>query len=74
MLVVVLKYIKMKKVVAITSLEVNCNCPNCGNWMNILQEDSVRESLGRDLSAENCNIEITCDECEKDFLVTDIEY
>jgi len=62
----------MKKVDANTSLEVWVDCPYCENYQNVL--DDVKESMGYDLRAEDVDIEITCKECKKTFMIVDINY
>lgn len=66
----------MKSTTAQTLIEILCICPNCGDGLDILYEDNVREELTRqdEFSSSNCNLEITCSECKEVFLVTDIYY
>lgn len=64
----------MKEVRASTFIEVLCQCPNCGYGLDIFEKDNVKESLEEDHRASNCNIEITCEDCNETFLVTDIDF
>ncbi len=65
----------MKEVTAQTNLEVMCSCPYCNAFLDILDNDEIRESLSdNDFSAEDCNVEVSCSECDQKFLVTDIFY
>ena len=64
----------MKEVRANTFVEVTCSCPHCDAFLDILDNDQVRESLGSDHRAEDCDIEITCSECNQEFIVTDIDF
>ena len=62
----------MKKTDAQASIEVYCDCPYCEHYQDIFEK--VKESLGFELSAYDVNIEITCEECKEQFIVTDIYY
>lgn len=65
----------LKTTVANTHIEVTCDCPYCNAYLDIFDRDSVRESfVDNDLTAENCDIEITCPKCKEIFIVTDIFY
>ena len=64
--------IELIKVQAQTSLEVLVYCPKCGLMQDAT--DELRESLEDDLRATDIEKEITCDECEEKFLVTEITY
>lgn len=66
----------MRTTTATTHVECLCICPNCGSALDIMEKDSVREELTRqdEFSSSNCDLEITCNECNKEFLVTDIYY
>jgi|GEM_PF-3062612 len=65
----------MKTTTAKTSLEVLCKCPNCDYYLDISDDESVREQFTRtgELWATDCGIEIKCEECQETFTVTDIE-
>jgi len=64
----------MKKTEAYTYIEVNCECPYCGRYQDIWDKSTTAESMGFDMMANNVDIEILCEKCGKEFIVTDIEY
>lgn len=64
----------MKEVKAQSYLEVICKCPECGSWIDILNIGQTKIVLGSDLRAQGCDMEITCQECGGDFIVSDITY
>lgn len=54
-------------------LEINVDCPYCYEYLDVLEQ--AREYLDNgELSAQNIECEITCPECKKDFIVTDINF
>jgi uncharacterized protein YbaR (Trm112 family) len=55
-------------------IEVLCNCPNCGYGLDVFDNDSIKESLDDDHRASGCDVEITCEDCNETFLVTDIDF
>ena len=63
---------ELKTAVAVTHLQIWVNCPNCDNYQEVL--DNVRESLGGELSVDECEEEVRCDECKEVFLIDRIEY
>lgn len=64
----------MKKSDATTYLEILCICPNCGACLDLIDDDWIKESLGGELRADNCDVEVNCDECKKAFIVENIYY
>lgn len=64
----------MKTTTATTLIEVLCDCPYCDELMDIIDRDDVKGSLNDKPRVSNCDIEITCENCQGIFLVTDIEY
>ena len=64
----------MKTAEAYSYIEVNCYCPECGAYLNILDLGRTKEELGSDLRANNCDLEITCPECGKNFIVSNINF
>lgn len=64
----------MKNIRATTFIQVNCKCPYCDAYLDIFDEESVKESLGEDHRADGCNLEIDCPKCEVPFVVTDIDF
>jgi uncharacterized protein with PIN domain len=65
----------MRTTTAMTFIEINCECPNCNSYIDILGEDMVRESLPySEFNVSNCDVEITCKDCGVPFIVTDIFY
>ena len=64
----------MKTVEAQTYVEVTCSCPECNAYLDIFDLGQTKEVMGYDLRAEKCDMEITCPECGKQFIVSDIHY
>ena len=64
----------MKTVEAKTYVEVRCNCPECGAWLDIYHRGRTKEVLGYDLRAKDCDMEINCPRCGKEFMVSNINY
>lgn len=64
----------MKEVDAQTYVEVEVTCPYCSCWQDIFDHPNIKESMGFDLRSKDANIEVTCDDCGKIFLVKDILY
>lgn len=64
------------KTTARTHIEVMCTCPNCNYILDIFDDDIVHEEFTRNGAprAYNCDIEIKCEECEENFVVTNIEF
>ena len=63
-----------KSTSASTHLDITVECPYCDNYQFVTED--LKEELGYDLRSENVDREITCDnsECQKNFIVTDIQY
>lgn len=59
-----------KETTAQFSCEVLCDCPHCGEILDIL--DDVGELLRSDHTAEGIEVEITCSNCQEDFIVTEV--
>jgi phage FluMu protein Com len=64
----------MKQTTAKTFVELNCKCPECEAYIDILDIGNTREYLGHDLRAENIELEIRCTECLKLFIITHINH
>jgi endogenous inhibitor of DNA gyrase (YacG/DUF329 family) len=62
----------MKKTTAQTTLEINTDCPHCGEFIDIT--DQAKDQLDDDLRAHDIDCEITCPDCGKTFEVTEIYY
>lgn len=63
----------MKETTAQTNLEVMVSCPYCDAYDDIIEQ--ARETFyDGELSQSNCELEITCSECKKEYIVTDIYY
>ena len=65
---------ELKEVRANLHIEVICVCPNCASCLDIFDLDRVKESLGDDHRAADCEIEITCEDCNTPFIITDIDF
>lgn len=64
----------MKTTDAQTNLKVMTNCPYCNRYQDIFYKGNVRDVMGDDLSAIDIEIEITCEDCRKIFIVDEIIY
>ena len=67
-----------KKVIATWDVSLNCDCPHCGQWVDLLAADGFWEAHERLSIPEwgtprTRNMEVTCPVCEKEFVV-DTEY
>ena len=61
----------MKTATATTVLYISVECPYCDAY----QTPDLREHLDNgELSAEECDAEIECEECNKKFIVDQITY
>jgi hypothetical protein len=69
----------MKPVTATWTVELNCDCPHCGEWVDVLEGadfwDAHHGSL--EIAEHNTersrNVAVQCPLCEKDFEI-DCEY
>lgn len=66
----------VQEVPAQSYLEVLVKCPYCSNFQDISQEESVGETFSRngELRGDDLDIEVTCFECERDFIVNRIDF
>jgi endogenous inhibitor of DNA gyrase (YacG/DUF329 family) len=59
------------------SIELNCECPHCAEWVNLLDYadfwDGRSLGVGEHGTERSKGVEVTCPECGKDFEV-DCEY
>ena len=60
------------KATAQTSLDIWVYCPYCNNYQD--ETERLKEDLQEDLRANNLDVEVECEECEKLFIVTEITY
>lgn len=68
-----MKIEEMKEVTAETQIECNVECPHCGKYQDRLSD--LSEHFDRDLfSAKECDTVLSCDSCNKEFIVTEIIY
>lgn len=64
---------EIKTAQATTNLEVYVSCPYCDFYQNRL--DELREHFDHNsISSEECEAELTCHRCKKDFIVDNITY
>ena len=66
-----------QKVIATWLVELNCDCPKCGEWVDLLEAPDFWDCRHLDI-AENCtersrDVQVMCPECEHEFKV-DLEY
>ena len=68
----------MKTATATTNVEVNVYCPHCNTIQDIFftHPDQVREEFNYhgEMRSDDCEIEVECDTCKEDFLITMIEF
>lgn len=63
----------METAIATTSLEIYVECPYCKLYNDVL--DDVRESLNYgELSVQDIDIEVVCQGCGKEFIITEVTY
>jgi len=62
----------MKETRANCYVEVLCTCPNCGYGLDVLED--VREVMDDDHRASGIDVEVTCEDCNETFLVTDVDF
>ena len=62
----------MKEAVATTHFNIYVHCPNCNDYID--KTDELKGCLSDGLSESNCDIEVTCTNCDCSFIVKDIEY
>ena len=65
--------LESKSVVAITSLSIDVHCPHCDDYQD-RAADLKGELPNHSLSVSDIESVITCNNCQKPFLVTGIEY
>lgn len=65
----------MKEVRAVTCLTVEVECPLCSEHLDIADQVGEAEAwLTNRLDIPKCEIEITCEECGGEFLVTKVDF
>ena len=62
----------MKKAIAQTFLEILCDCPYCKESIDVTND--LKDHLEDDLRATSIDVEVTCTECGKEFVIADITY
>ena len=62
----------MKEVRAQCLMEVLCVCPNCGYGLDVI--DEVGEFMNYYHRARGIEVEVTCEDCNEIFLVTDVDF
>jgi len=53
-------------------IRVYANCPHCEGFQDIFNH--VKEDMGEDFRAENLETEITCMDCQKQFIVDSVTF
>lgn len=61
-----------KKADAITHFNIMVDCPNCDRYLDVTED--LQEHLIDGLSAEDCDQEVTCEHCKKEFIVDNVEF
>jgi len=64
----------MKSTSASLHIQVNCKCPNCDAYLDVFDLEDVKYSLDETHNAQDCNLEIECEECLEKFIITDITF
>jgi len=63
----------LKETAAHWSISLDCECPYCGNEINLI--DYYSENIGEPLERDDeLNLEVFCTECQKDFIVKSTHY
>ena len=63
----------LPKVTARYDLQLECNCPHCGTYIEVI--DLVeKEQLGDSFNAINLEVDVTCPDCGEDFIINETEY
>ena len=67
----------MVKVTALWRIELNCTCPNCNEYVNLLDccdfWDGIKLEIGENNTYRSRNIEVICPDCDHEFEV-DCDY
>ena len=63
----------LKRTEAYASLEIYVDCPYCSHYQDS-RDNLVEHLTDGELSVNNIEAFITCEECKEDFIVTKIEY
>lgn len=63
---------EIKTAVATTNLDVWVDCPYCDSFINVTE--GCKPHLDDNLNASDIEVYCTCDTCNKDFIVTKINY
>jgi hypothetical protein len=63
----------MAKVTAYWCIELNCTCPNCNEYVNLLNYcdfwDGRKLEIAENNTDRSRNIEVICPECDHEFEV-----
>ena len=64
---------KPEAIVATWTVELNCDCPHCGEYVNLLDDgdfwDGRRFKIAESRTPETKNVEVWCPECSRSFEV-----
>lgn len=64
---------ELKETYATSHFEIYVECPYCDYYQD-RREDLVEYLDGEALSAEECDVELTCSDCGKSFIINEIIY
>lgn len=73
----------MKKEIASIHIQINVECPHCGNYIDLLDDsldtevektDIMIASFQDEWGCKDAEIEVKCPECENNFIVNEIEW
>lgn len=64
----------LKKTGAIWHITLNCDCPHCGENVDLLEssnfwEDRKNLQVGEHNTPGSCNVDVMCPECGEEFLI-----
>ena len=67
----------MAEVLATWTVELNCTCPACGEYVNLLDYadfwDGRHLDIAENGTVRSTNVDVMCPECDHEFMV-DCEY
>lgn len=61
------------KVTAAWTVELNCECPKCGKWVDLLTYPDFWDGRNLEIPERRTGLDVSCPECDHEFEV-DTEY
>ena len=62
-----------KNTEATWTVELNCDCPKCGEYVNLLDDPDFWEGRDLEIAERGKDVDVSCPNCEHEFKV-DCEY